>query len=67
MTANLFSLMAAYDLGYETRIMPGYSLRIFHKDVLVLKATRDQGGLFRLMTVASNTQAKAAQIGESNC
>ena len=26
MSSNLFSLMAAYDLGYETRITPGYGL-----------------------------------------
>ena len=65
MTANLFSLMAAYDLGYETRITPGYGLRIFHENALVLKATRDQGGLFQLMT-APNAQAKAAQIREPN-
>ena len=65
MSANLFSLMAAYDLGYETRMTPGHGLRIFHKDALVLKATRDQGGLFQLMTVP-NAQARAAQIGEPN-
>src|SRR5579859_7934417 len=65
MTANLFSLMAAYDLGYETRITPGYGLRIFHENALVLKATWDQGGLFQLMT-APNAQAKAAQIREPN-
>lgn len=65
MTANLFSLMAAYDLGYKTKMTPGHSLRIFHEDALVLKASRDQGGLFQLMTVP-NAQAKAAQIGEPN-
>src|SRR5437667_2486088 len=30
MSSNLFSLMAAYDRGYETRMTPGHGLRVFH-------------------------------------
>src|SRR5579859_3802466 len=30
MSSNLFSLVVAYDRGFETRITPGYGLRIFH-------------------------------------
>jgi len=50
MSSNLFSLMAAYDRGYETRITPGHGLRIFHKETLVATTVRVQGGLFRLKT-----------------
>ena len=42
MSSNLFSLMAAYDKGYETRMTPGYGLRIFHGETLVAAAVRDQ-------------------------
>ena len=35
MSSNLFSLTAAYDRGFETRITPGYGLRIFHSETLV--------------------------------
>jgi len=66
MMANLFSLMAVYDIGYKTRIRSGHGLRIFHEDVLVLKAIRNQGGLFQLMTTVPNAQAKVAQIREPN-
>src|SRR5271169_5415757 len=50
MSSNLFSLMAAYDRGYETRITPGFGLNIFYDDVLIAKTVRNQGGLFRLRT-----------------
>src|SRR5579859_4866341 len=30
MSSNLFSLAAAYDNGYETRMTPGYGVRVFH-------------------------------------
>ena len=63
MSSNLFSLMAAYDLGYETRITPGYGLRILHKDTLVAKTVREKGGLFRLMT--TKTYAKLAKVTET--
>jgi len=39
MSSNLFSLMAVYDLEYETRIIPGHGLRILHNDVLVAQTT----------------------------
>src|SRR5436190_24113901 len=64
MSSNLFSLMAAYDLGYETRITPGHGLRILHNNTLVAKTVRDQGGLFRLKTIP-NPYAKAAQVSRS--
>src|SRR5579859_4777204 len=35
MSSNLFSLIAAYDLGYKTRITSGHSLGILHNNVLV--------------------------------
>jgi hypothetical protein len=54
MSSNLFSLMAAYDHGYETRITPGHGLRILYNDVLVAQTTREQGGLFRLNTTPSS-------------
>jgi len=60
MSSNLFSLMAAYDLGYETRITPGHGLRIFYNGALVAQTTREQGGLFRLNTIPSS-QAFAAR------
>src|SRR5216117_1709946 len=63
MSSNLFSLMAAYDRGYETRMTPGYGLRIFHGETLIATATRDQGGLFRLMT--TKTYAKVAKVTET--
>src|SRR5271170_1990406 len=50
MSSNLFSLMAAHDRGFETRITPGYGLRIFHEDTLVANSVRTAGGLFRLKT-----------------
>src|SRR5271168_2070078 len=50
MHSNLFSLAAAYDRGYETRITPGYGLRIFHREALVATSVRMTGGLFRLKT-----------------
>jgi ribosomal protein L12E/L44/L45/RPP1/RPP2 len=66
MGSNLFSLMRAYDLGYETRITPGYGVRIFNKDGKVIaKSTRDPGGLFRLKTPSANQYAMTAQASES--
>src|SRR5436190_5749024 len=64
MISNLFSLMAAYDLGYETRITPGHGVRIFHGNTLVAKTVREQGGLFRLKT-SMNTYAMKARIPET--
>jgi len=61
MSSNLFSLNAAYDRGFETRMTPGYGVRIFHKDVLVANTVRVAGGLFRLKTPA-DAIAYAAQV-----
>ena len=61
MSSNLFSLMAAYDRGYETRMTPGYGLRIFHGETLVAVAVRDQGGLFRLKTIIDSQAMMATQ------
>ena len=55
--------MAAYDRGYETRITPGYGLRIFHGEILVAAIVRDEGGLFRLKTTI-DSYAMAAQVSE---
>ena len=44
MSSNLFSLMAVYDLGYETRITPGHGLRILHNVVLVTFSTGYEPG-----------------------
>jgi hypothetical protein len=63
MSSNLFSLAAVYDRGYETRITPGYGLRIFHKETLVATSVRVAGGLFRLRIPGdSYTLAYTAQI-----
>lgn len=64
MSSNLFSLMAAYDRGYETRITPGCGLRIFHGDAIVATTVRVQGGLFRLKTT-TDSYAMAAQVSET--
>ena len=61
MSSNLFSLNAAYDRGFETRMTPGYGVQIFHKDVLVANTVRIAGGLFRLKTPA-DAFAYAAQV-----
>src|SRR3984885_12010336 len=61
MSSNLFSLAAAYDKGFETRITPGYGLRIFHNDTIVAKSVRVAGGLFRLKT-PTDAFALAAQV-----
>src|SRR3984885_8291760 len=61
MSSNLFSLAAVYDKGFETRITPGYGLRIFHGNTLVAKSVRVSGGLFRLKT-PTDTFALAAQV-----
>ena len=65
MSTNLFSLMAAYDKGYETRITPGYGLRIFHGETLIAAAVRDQGGLFRLKTTIDSHAMMATQVPET--
>jgi hypothetical protein len=65
MSSNLFSLMAAYDRGYETRITPGYGLRIFHGETLVAAAVRDKGGLFRLKTTTDSHAMVATQVPET--
>ena len=61
MSSNLFSLNAAYDKGFETRMTPGYGVRIFHKDVLVANTIRVAGGLFRLKTPADTFAYAAVQ------
>ena len=66
MSSNLFSLTAAYDKGYETRITPGYGLRIFHGETLVAAAIRDQGGLFRLKTIIDSYAMMANKIPETS-
>ena len=64
MSSNLFSLAAAYDRGYETRMTPGYGVRIFHGETLVAAAVRDQGGLFRLKTTTDSHAMVATQVPE---
>ena len=61
MSSNLFSLNAAYDRGFETRMTPGYGVRIFHGDTVVANTVRIAGGLFRLKTPA-DAIAYAAQV-----
>src|SRR5579859_6948889 len=61
MNSNLFSLAAAYDRGYETRMTPGYGVRIFHGEELVATTIRAAGGLFRLKT-PTDAFAYAAQV-----
>src|SRR5579859_5625266 len=63
MNSNLFSLAAVYDRGFETRITPGYGLRIFHGETLVATTVRVHGGLFRLRTT-NDSYAMAAQVSE---
>ena len=63
MKSNLFSLAAAYDRGYETRMTPGYGVRIFHGETLVAGTVRDQGGLFRLKTI-TDSHAMVATVPE---
>ena len=60
MSSNLFSLTAAYDRGFETRITPGYGLRIFYRESVIATAVRVNGGLFRLRTPV-DAYALAAQ------
>src|SRR5271156_2285939 len=66
MSSNLFSLTAAYDRGFETRITPGYGLRIFHGETVVATTVRVQQGLFRLKTPFDSAfaLALAAQVTE---
>ena len=66
MSSNLFSLTAAYDKGYETRITPGYGLRIFHGETLVAAAIRDQEGLFRLKTIIDSHAMITNKIPETS-
>src|SRR5579859_679253 len=61
MSSNLFSLAAAYHKGYETRMTPGYGVRVFHGEELVATTIRAAGGLFRLRT-PTNSFAYAAQV-----
>src|SRR5579859_4053532 len=63
MSMNLFSLMAIYDKGYETRMTPGYGVRVFHGEELVATMTRTAGGLFRLRTPTDSFRY-AAQVLE---
>src|SRR5271155_870506 len=66
MHSNLFSLAAAYDRGFETRITPGYGLRIFHGDTIVANSVRVTGGLFRLKTPTDAfAYAAATQVTET--
>src|SRR5277367_3916835 len=60
MSSNLFSLTAAYDRGFETRITPGYGPRIFYREAVIATTVRVHGGLFRLRTLA-DSYAMAAQ------
>src|SRR5271169_2398018 len=66
MSSNLFSLTAAYDRGFETRITPGYGLRIFHEETVIATTVRVQQGLFRLKTPFNSAfaLALAAQVTE---
>src|SRR5271170_2485908 len=62
--SNLFSLAAVYDRGFETRITPGYGLRIFHEETIVANSVRVTGGLFRLKT-PTDAFAYAVQVTET--
>jgi hypothetical protein len=62
MHSNLFSLAAAYDKGFETRITPGYGVRVFHGEELVATTIRTAGGLFRLRIPGDAAFAYAAQV-----
>src|SRR5579859_4049451 len=64
MSTNLFSLMAIYDKGYETRMTPGYGVRVFHGEELVATTTHAAGGLFRLRT-PTDSFAYTAQVPET--
>src|SRR5579859_1545039 len=61
MSSNLFSLAAAYDKGYETRMTPGYGVRVFHGEEVVATTIRAAGGLFRLRT-PNDSYAMTAQV-----
>src|SRR5579859_7696003 len=61
MSSNLFSLAAAYDRGYETRMTPGYGVRVFHGEEVVATTIRAAGGLFRLRT-PNDSYAMTAQV-----
>ena len=65
MSSNLFSLAAAYDKGYETRMTPGYGVRIFYGETLVAGTIRDQGGLFRLKTIIDSHAMVANKVLET--
>jgi hypothetical protein len=64
MSTNLFSLMAIYDKGYETRMTPGYGVRVFHGEELVATTTHAAGGLFRLRT-PTDVFVYTAQVSET--
>jgi len=64
MISNLFSLMAAYDKGYETRIALGCGLRVFHRETIIAHSVRVTGGLFRLKT-PTDAFAYVAQVSET--
>ena len=66
MSSNLFSLMMIYDRDYETRITSGYDLRIFHGEILVAAAIRDQEGLFRLKTIIDSHAMITNKIPETS-
>ena len=51
MSMNLFSLMTIYNKNYETRIIFEYDLRIFHEEILIVVAVRDEEGFFRLKII----------------
>ena len=55
MSSNLFSFMIIYNRDYKIRIIFEYDLRIFHEEILVIAAIRDQEKLFHLkMTIDSH-------------
>ena len=64
MSSNLFSLMMIYNKSYETRITPGYDLRIFHEETLITAMIRDQGELFHLKMIIDSHAMIATQVPE---
>ena len=65
MSLNLFSFMMIYDRDYKTRIILEYDLRIFHEEILVIAAIRDQEGLFHLKTIIDSHAMMANKVLET--
>ena len=62
MSSNLFSLMMIYDRDYEIRIIFEYDLKIFHEEILVVIAIRDQEELFHLKMIIDSHAMMITQV-----